>query len=74
MSNTLPMPMMNLLNGGAHASNNLDIQEFMVIPVGAQNIPQAIEWCSRIHHRLENCCAKKDLAAASGTRADLLPT
>ncbi len=66
MSNTLPMPMMNLLNGGAHASNNLDIQEFMVIPVGAQNISQAIEWCSRIHHRLGELLCEKGLSCGVG--------
>lgn len=73
MSNTLPMPMMNLLNGGAHASNNLDIQEFMVIPVGAQNISQAIEWCSRIHHRLGELLCEKGLSCGVGDEGGFVP-
>ena len=73
MSNTLPMPMMNLLNGGAHASNNLDIQEFMVIPVGAQNISQAIEWCSRIHHRLGELLCEKGLSCGVGDEGGFAP-
>ena len=74
MSNTLPMPMMNLLNGGAHASNNLDIQEFMVIPVGAQNISQAIEWCSRIHHRLGELLCEKGLSCGVGDEGGFAPS
>ena len=73
MSNTPPMPMMNLLNGGAHASNNLDIQEFMVIPVGAQNISQAIEWCSRIHHRLGELLCEKGLSCGVGDEGGFAP-
>ena len=73
MSNPLPMPMMNLLNGGAHASNNLDIQEFMVIPVGAQNISQAIEWCSRIHHRLGELLCEKGLSCGVGDEGGFAP-
>ena len=74
MSNTLPMPMMNLLNGGVHASNNLDIQEFMVIPVGAQNISQAIEWCSRIHHRLGELLCEKGLGCGVGDEGGFAPS
>ena len=74
MSNTLPMPMMNLLNGGAHAFNNLDIQEFMVIPVGAQNISQAIEWCSRIHHRLGELLCEKGLSCGVGDEGGFAPS
>ena len=74
MSNTLPMPMMNLLNGGVHASNNLDIQEFMVIPVGAQNISQAIEWCSRIYHRLGELLCEKGLSCGVGDEGGFAPS
>lgn len=74
MSNTLPMPMTNLLNGGVHASNNLDIQEFMVIPVGAQNISQAIEWCSRIHHRLGELLCEKGLSCGVGDEGGFAPS
>lgn len=74
MSNTLPMPMMNLLNGGVHAPNNLDIQEFMVIPVGAQNISQAIEWCSRIYHRLGELLREKGLSCGVGDEGGFAPS
>ncbi|MBR3964855.1 MAG: phosphopyruvate hydratase [Clostridia bacterium] len=49
---TLPVPMFNILNGGAHAANNLDIQEFMVVPVGAESFTEALEWGARIYHAL----------------------
>jgi enolase len=49
----LPMPMMNIVNGGAHAANNLDIQEFMIIPVGAKNIAQAVQMGAETFHSLK---------------------
>ena len=48
----LPIPMMNILNGGAHASNNMDIQEFMILPVGAGSFTEAVRWGSEIYHTL----------------------
>jgi enolase len=50
---TLPLPMMNILNGGAHASNNVDIQEFMVMPVGASSFKEALRMCAEVFHGLE---------------------
>ena len=52
-ANILPVPMMNILNGGAHASNNLDIQELMIIPHKAESFSQALEQCCRVYHRLK---------------------
>lgn len=49
---TLPVPMMNILNGGAHAANNIDIQEFMIMPVGAQNFREGLRWCTEVFHTL----------------------
>ena len=60
----LPVPMMNILNGGAHANNNVDIQEFMIMPTGATNFRQAMQMCCEVYHHL-----KKILADASGTTA-----
>ena len=54
----LPLPMMNILNGGAHAANNLEVQEFMVVPVGAENFAQALHLCSRIFHTLKSTLAE----------------
>jgi len=48
----LPVPMMNVLNGGAHADNNVDFQEFMIMPVGASTFAEALRWCSEIYHTL----------------------
>ncbi|MBP1758583.1 MAG: Enolase, partial [Firmicutes bacterium] len=60
---TLPVPMMNILNGGAHATNNVDIQEFMVMPVGATSWKQALRMCTEVFHAL------KPVLAAQGTPA-----
>ena len=54
----MPLPMMNILNGGAHAANNLEVQEFMVVPVGAGNFAQALHLCSRIFHTLKSTLAE----------------
>lgn len=51
---TLPVPMMNILNGGAHASNNVDIQEFMIMPVGAPSFREGLRWCAQVFHTLKN--------------------
>lgn len=56
---TLPVPMMNILNGGAHADNNIDFQEFMIAPVGARNFQHAIQMGSEIFHTLKKYCMKK---------------
>ena len=50
---TLPMPMMNVINGGAHAANSLDIQEFMIVPVGAKSFSECVMWCAEVFHVLK---------------------
>ncbi|MDJ0828836.1 MAG: phosphopyruvate hydratase [Desulfobacterales bacterium] len=69
----LPMPMMNILNGGAHAANNLDIQEFMIIPVGAQNIAQAVQMGAETFHNLKKILKDKGLNTAVGDEGGFAP-
>ena len=57
-AHTLPVPMMNILNGGAHADNNVDIQEFMIMPVGAENFAEALRMCCEVYHTLKKILAK----------------
>ena len=73
LCNTLPLPMMNLINGGAHASNNLDIQEFMVVPVGAHSFSQALEWCCRVYHRLREILLEQGLSVSVGDEGGFAP-
>ena len=69
----LPIPMMNILNGGAHAANNLDIQEFMIIPVGAKSIAQAIQMGAEVFHSLKQLLKKKGLNTAVGDEGGFAP-
>jgi len=69
----LPMPMMNILNGGAHASNNLDIQEFMIIPVGAKSVRQAIQMGAETFHSLKKILKDKGLNTAVGDEGGFAP-
>jgi enolase len=69
----LPMPMMNIVNGGAHAANNLDIQEFMIVPVGAKGIAQAVQMGSEIFHQLKSILKKKNLNTAVGDEGGFAP-
>jgi len=69
----LPMPMMNIVNGGAHAANNLDIQEFMIVPVGAKSIAQAVQMGSEIFHQLKAILKKKKLNTAVGDEGGFAP-
>lgn len=73
LANTLPMPMMNILNGGVHAANSLDVQEFMVIPCGAQSFSQALEWCCRVYHRLKELLKEKGLSTSVGDEGGFAP-
>ena len=50
--NRLPVPMMNILNGGAHAANTVDVQEFMIMPVGASSFREALRWCAEVFHEI----------------------
>ena len=70
---TLPMPMMNILNGGAHASNNLDIQEFMIAPWGASTFREGLQWCCEIFHTLGKLLKKQGLSAGVGDEGGYAP-
>ncbi len=69
----LPLPMMNIVNGGAHAANNLDIQEFMIMPVGARTIAQAVEMGAETFHALKGLLQKKGLNTAVGDEGGFAP-
>jgi enolase len=70
---TLPIPMMNVINGGAHAANNLDIQEFMIVPFGAKSISQAIQMGAETFHALKAILKKKGLSTAVGDEGGFAP-
>ncbi len=69
----LPVPMMNILNGGAHASNNVDIQEFMVMPVGAPSFKEGLRYCAEIYAALGKLLKKKGLSTAVGDEGGFAP-
>ncbi len=71
--NSMPVPMMNILNGGAHAANNLDTQEFMIMPVGAPNFREALRQCSEIFHALANLLKDRGLTTAVGDEGGFAP-
>ena len=71
--NRLPVPMMNILNGGAHASNNVDVQEFMVMPVGAPNFKEALRWCAEVFHNLAALLKAEGLATSVGDEGGFAP-
>ena len=64
--NRLPVPMMNILNGGAHAANTVDVQEFMIMPVGAPSFKEALRWCAEVFHALAALLKSKGLATSVG--------
>ncbi|ODU28911.1 phosphopyruvate hydratase [Sphingopyxis sp. SCN 67-31] len=70
---TLPVPMMNIINGGEHADNPIDVQEFMIMPVGAGSIADAVRWGSEIFHTLKKGLAQKGLATAVGDEGGFAP-
>lgn len=69
----LPTPMMNVLNGGEHASNNVDIQEFMIMPIGAPSIKEAVRWCSEVYHTLAKILKEKGLSTGVGDEGGFAP-
>lgn len=71
--NRLPVPMMNILNGGAHAGNTVDVQEFMVMPVGASNFKEALRWCAEVFHNLASILKSKGLATSVGDEGGFAP-
>src|ERR1043166_7480399 len=74
MARVLPVPMMNILNGGAHAGNNVDVQEFMVVPIGADNFPDALRIGVEVFHSLKKVLAGKGLSTAVGDEGGCAPT
>ncbi|MBQ9958013.1 MAG: hypothetical protein IJO89_03100, partial [Clostridia bacterium] len=70
---TLPVPMMNILNGGAHADNNIDIQEFMIMPFGAKSFAQAMKMGTEIYASLKNILHSKGLSTAVGDEGGFAP-
>src|SRR5580704_2694303 len=72
-ANTLPVPMMNILNGGAHADNNVDFQEFMVMPVGAESFSEALRWGVEIFHTLKSVLKKKGYSTNVGDEGGFAP-
>lgn len=72
-AHVLPVPMMNIINGGEHADNPIDIQEFMVMPVGADSIAEAVRWGSEIFHTLKKGLAQKGLATSVGDEGGFAP-
>jgi enolase len=73
-ANTLPVPMMNILNGGAHADNNVDFQEFMVIPVGAPSFSEALRWGVEVFHTLKGVLKKRGYNTAVGDEGGFAPS
>ncbi len=71
--NSLPIPMMNILNGGKHSDNNLSIQEFMIVPVGADNFKDAMQMCTEIYHKLKEILKKNGLSVSVGDEGGFAP-
>lgn len=69
----LPVPMMNILNGGAHATNSVDVQEFMIMPVGAPSFKEALRWCAEVFHNLQKILKEKGLATSVGDEGGFAP-
>ena len=72
-ANLLPVPMANIINGGSHADNSVDFQEFMVMPVGANSIRQAVQWIAEIFHNLKSLLKQKGLSTAVGDEGGFAP-
>ena len=69
----LPHPMMNILNGGAHADNNVDLQEFMIIPTGATSFAEGLRWCTEVYHTLKAVLQERGLGTAVGDEGGFAP-
>lgn len=72
-ANRLPVPMMNILNGGAHASNTVDVQEFMIVPAGAPSFREALRWCAEVFHSLSALLKAEGLSASVGDEGGFAP-
>jgi len=73
-ANILPVPMMNIINGGKHADNNVDFQEFMIMPVGAEDFPQALQMGAEVFHSLKSVLADKGYSTAVGDEGGFAPS
>ena len=71
--NRLPLPMMNILNGGAHAANTVDVQEFMIMPAGAPSFKEGLRWCTEVFHALAALLKEKGLATSVGDEGGFAP-
>lgn len=71
--NRVPVPMMNILNGGAHAANTVDVQEFMIMPVGAESFSEGLLWCTEVFHALKGILKEKGLATSVGDEGGFAP-
>ncbi|HRN29329.1 MAG TPA: phosphopyruvate hydratase, partial [Terrimesophilobacter sp.] len=72
-AHTLPVPMLNVINGGAHADTNVDIQEFMILPIGAESFADALRWGAEAYHALKSVLKKKGLATGVGDEGGFAP-
>ena len=72
-SKVLPVPMMNIINGGKHADNSVTIQEFMIMPVGASSFKQALQWCAEVFHNLKSVLKSKGYSTAVGDEGGFAP-
>src|SRR6266511_5030821 len=73
MARVLPVPMMNILNGGAHSSNNVDVQEFMIVPIGAETFPEGLRIGVEVFHALKKVLTKMGLSTAVGDEGGFAP-
>ena len=71
--NRLPVPMMNILNGGAHAANTVDVQEFMIMPAGAESFTEGLRWCTEVFHALQALLKDQGLATSVGDEGGFAP-
>ncbi len=72
-AHVLPVPMLNVINGGAHAKNSIDFQEFMVMPIGASSFSEALQWGTETYHALKNVLVKRNLATSVGDEGGFAP-
>ena len=70
---TLPVPMMNIINGGKHADNSVSCQEFMIMPVGAESFAEGLRWCAQVFHTLKKVLSQKGYSTAVGDEGGFAP-